>query len=83
MSKQNEKDKWKLVLVAVLVTLIIGGFSVAAFLDGRDSGALAQKSTRRTCEFLEVDGSTFAFCNDGSEFRVVDAVTPTPFPKGQ
>lgn len=70
----------KVAFVAVAVGLFVA-LVLFSYFQGKEEASSIVPSIRRTCDFVELEDTLYAFCDDGSEFRVLDAVTPTPSPK--
>lgn len=67
----------KLIPLVIVIIAIVGAILFPSVLDMGVSPVRA-KATQKTCDFMDVGGTTYAFCADGSEYRIADSMIPTP-----
>lgn len=73
-------DKQRKIIIIIiglvlLMSLIVALPFLSGLVDAGSSPVLA-RATQKTCDFIDVGGTTYAFCGDGSEYRIADSVTP-------
>lgn len=74
-------DTAKKIAFIVVASVLLIALLVAIYFKGKEVTAPIIPITRRTCDFVELDTTLYAFCEDGSEFRIADQAIPNP--KGQ
>lgn len=63
---KNQPRSTKILAVAWLITVVF----VAALAIRTSAMTSVLPSTKRTCDFIRIEGADYAFCDDGTEWRV-------------